>query len=79
MVRILLFIYVVSQALILLQIKRNVGWFEDMSFIFDYLPGLDTLKIIEIVTFVPIIMILAQRTRELRKEVFHKEHLGPEF
>ena len=60
MVRILLFLYVVSQALILIQIKYHQ----------DFLPDLDVLKVIEIVTFIPIILILAQRTRELRKEVF---------
>lgn len=69
MVRVLLFLWVVSQALILIQIKAPQ----------DFLPSLDVLKVFEIVTFIPIVLILAQRTRELRKEVFHKDHLGPEL
>lgn len=80
MVRILLTIYVITQVLLLVQIKHaSSGWFADFASIIAMLPGLDTLKIIEIFTFIPIILILAQRTRELRKEVFHKDHLGPEI
>lgn len=79
MVRVLLFFYVLSQILIVIQIN----WHDEIHQILPMFESpkavLDVLKIVEIVTFIPIILILAQRTRELRKEVFHKEHLGPDF
>ena len=55
MVRILTYIWAVTQILILVQINYRTSYL-----------NMEVLKILEIITFLPAILILAKRTRELR-------------
>ena len=57
MVRILTYLWVVTQVLIVYQISTK-----------SFYINMELLKFLEIILFVPIILILAKRTRELRKK-----------
>lgn len=62
MVRILTYIYVLIQVGLLLQLHH----LETDRVVYEWLPSLHFLKIGEIITFVPILLILAYRTRQMR-------------
>lgn len=62
MVRILTYIYVLIQIALLLQIHH----LETDRTVYSWLPPMHYLKIGEIIVFVPILLILAYRTRQMR-------------
>lgn len=62
MVRVLVYIYVLIQIALLLQIHH----LKTDHTVYEWLPSIDFLKVAEILVFVPILLILAQRTRQLR-------------
>lgn len=62
MVRILVYVYVLIQVALLMQI-HNLRTAHEL---YSFLPSMDFLKIGEIITFVPILLILAYRTRQMR-------------
>jgi hypothetical protein len=64
MVRILTYLWVVTQVAILLQIHYKASYV-----------NMETLKVLEIVFFVPAILILAKRTRELRHKANFEDPL----
>ncbi|PIR31820.1 MAG: hypothetical protein COV36_06710 [Alphaproteobacteria bacterium CG11_big_fil_rev_8_21_14_0_20_44_7] len=65
MIRALAWFYAFIQVMILVQIHYRVS----------YLPSLDLLKILDICTLTPILLLLAKRTRDLRKVVFGEEKM----
>ncbi len=62
MVRILTYLWVVTQVLIVYQISTK-----------SFLINMEILKLLEIIFFVPAILILAKRTRELREKADFKD------
>ena len=65
MVRILTYLYIAIQVAILVQIDRGVNG----TGAIEWLPSLHNLKVFEIIVFIPIILVLARRTRLLRDKV----------
>jgi hypothetical protein len=69
MVRILTYIYVLIQIALLMQIHH----IQVSGKVFEWLPPLHYLKIGEIIVFVPILLILAHRTRQMR--AYYMRHI----
>jgi len=69
MVRTLLYIWVLTQIGILVQIRFHIS----------YLPGPEFFKVAETLIFIPIILILAHRTRQMRKYYLRHIHEDEEL
>ena len=69
MVRAFLYVWVLVQVGIIVQLQH----LKHNQVQFDYLPSLDFLKISEILIFIPIILILAHRTRQMR--AYYMRHI----
>lgn len=63
MVRALLYVWVLTQIGILVQIRFHFG----------FLPGPEFFKVAETLVFIPIILILAHRTRQMR--AYYMRHI----